>query len=103
MAAKTGFFSRYRLKYRPASPVLKIVVLVTAVLCTAALLSLRYAIRLTDRQTQQYQSQAAQVQRENDRLNSYMEMSGTVQGVKRIAMEQFGLADPGTEIYDIQD
>lgn len=103
MAGIESFLSRYRLKYRPASTALKIVVLITSVVCIAVVLTLCITIHTTRQQTQQLQSQIAQVQRESSRLKTLIQDAGTVKGVKRIAMEELGLVDPDVEILQIPD
>lgn len=100
MANKQSFLSRFRLVYRPASPLLKCVVLVTIVLCTVALIALRVGIQQFRNEEEALRVQAAELQREKTKLESYIGQLGTVQSVKRIAMEELGLVDPDTTIFE---
>ncbi len=100
MAKKTGFFSRFRLVYRRSSPLLKCAVLATIVLSTVALIALRVGIMQYERETDALRQEAAQLERENSRLENEIAQLGTVQSVKRIAMEELGLVDPNDSFFD---
>lgn len=100
MTAKKGFFSRFRLVYKRSSPLLKCVVLATIVLSTVALIALQIGIRQHQSGTEAYRNQAALLERENSTLEEHIGQLGTVQSVKRIAMEKLGLVDPDTILID---
>ncbi len=92
-------FSRIRLVYRRSSPLLKCVVLAAIVLATAALLTIHFSIRQTRQQTADLRAQAARLEQENRELKEQIALAGTVQSIKRIAMEELDLVDPDTEFF----
>ena len=99
MEAIVKFLSRIRLVYRRSSTLLKCVVLASIVLCTICLMVLRGAIVENQKQAESLRQQAAALEKENERLELYISELNTVQGVKRIAMEQLGLVSPGTIFF----
>ena len=99
MEAIVKFLSRIRLVYRRSSTLLKCVVLASIVLCTICLMALRGAIIENQKQAESLRQQAAALEKENERLELYISELNTVQGVKRIAMEQLGLVSPGTIFF----
>lgn len=100
MANKRKPFGRIRLVYRRSSPLIKCVVLLTLVICTAALLTLRVSIRSARAQTEQLRNQAIVLEEENRKLTQYIAEAGTVQSIRRIAIEELGLADPDSEFFN---
>ena len=99
MANRKNPFSRIRLVYRRSSPLLKCVVLAAIVLATAALLTIHFSIRQTRQQTDALRAQAARLEQENRELKEYIAQAGTVQSIKRIAMEELDLVDPEAEFF----
>lgn len=100
MAKRKNPFTRIRLVYRRSSPLLKCVVLATIALSTAALLSLGIFIRNTRQQTEELRLQAAKLQEENQQLEQDIADIGTIDSIKKIAMEELGLVDPDVVIFD---
>ncbi len=99
MATKKSFFSRFRLIYRPSSPMLKGLVLATVILSTVTLLTLGAIIRDTNDNTEALRQQAGQLLPENEKLQDKIDNLGTVDSVKQIATEEGGLVDPGTVFF----
>lgn len=99
MTNRKNPFSRIRLVYRRSSPLLKCVVLAAIVLATAALLTIHFSIRQTRQQTDALRAQAARLEQENRELKEYIAQAGTVQSIKRIAMEELDLVDPEAEFF----
>ncbi len=99
MATKKSFFSRFRLIYRPSSPMLKCLVLATVVLSTVTLLTLGALIRDTNNNTEALRQQAGELLPENEKLQEKIDNLGTVESVKQIATEEGGLVDPGTVFF----
>ena len=99
MATKKSFFSRFRLIYRPSSPMLKGLVLATVILSTVTLLTLGAIIRDTNDNTEALRQQAGQLLPENEKLQDKIDNLGTVNSVKQIATEEGGLVDPGTVFF----
>lgn len=101
MAKKKNLLSRIRLVHRHSPLLLKCAVLVTIVLSTVALTTLRVGINQYQNQTAQYRAEAAQMEQENRKLEENIRQLGTVDSVRRIAKEELGLVDPGTVFYTI--
>ncbi len=99
MAAILNFLSRIRLVYRRSSTLLKCVVLAAIVLSTVCLLALRASVLQTQQKTEDLRTQAAALEKRNERLELYISELNTVQGVKRVAMEQLGLVSPDTIFF----
>ena len=97
--ANKSFFSRFRLVYRPSSPLLKSMVLVMVILSTVALLTLGAIIRDTNANTEDLRQQAANLLPENEKYQDKVDNLGTVESVKDIATEEGGLVDPGTVFF----
>lgn len=100
MEKKKSPWGKIRLVYRRSSPLLKCVVLAAIVLCTAALLILRGAIRQTKLETERKRSEAAVLEQENQKLAKNIAELGTIQSIKRIAGEELGLVDPNDKFYE---
>jgi len=99
MANRKNPFSRIRLVYRRSSPLLKCVVLAAIVLATAALLTIHFSIRQTRQETDELRAQAARLEQENQELKEQIALTGTIQSIKRIAVEELDLVDPDTEFF----
>ncbi len=100
MANRKNPFRRIRLVYRRSSTLLKCAVLAVIVLSTAALLALSLSISQTRQDAEDLRSQAARLEQENQALTEAIAQIGTVQSIKRIAMEELGLVDPDSQIFD---
>lgn len=100
MANRKNPFSRIRLVYRRSSALLKCVVLTAIVLSTAALLTLHFSIRQTRQQTDALREQAARLEQENQQLTQYIAEVGTIQSIKRIAIEELGLVDEDSQFFE---
>ena len=93
-------FHRIRLVYRRSSLFLKILVLVTILASTAALLALRTQLRNYREQSQILQSQAVGLQQENAELTAKIAALGTKDSIRRIATEELGLVDPNAQFFN---
>ncbi len=99
MNKKRNPFSHIRIVYRRSSTLVKCVVLVTIVLSTVALLSLRISIQTAKKQQADLKLQAAQLELENRTLTQSIAELGTVESVKRIATLELGLVDPNSQFF----
>ena len=99
MNKKRNPFSHIRLVYRRSSTLVKCVVLVTIVLSTVALLTLRIYIQAAQKQQADLKLQAAQLELENRTLTQSIAELGTVESVKRIATLELGLVDPNSQFF----
>ena len=98
--AKPNLFQRIRLVYRRSSLFMKVLVLVTILVSTAALLALRNLTLGYQQQRQALQAQALQLQQENAELTEYIAELGTEDSIRRIAMEELGLMDPNAQFFN---
>ena len=98
--AKHNPFQRIQLVYRRSSLLVKILILVTVLVSAAALLALRGVMLGYQQQRQALQAQALQLQQENAQLTEYIAELGTEASVRRIAIEELGLADPFSKFFN---
>lgn len=94
-------FRKIRLVYQRTSLPVKCMVLVALVLCTIALMTLRFALQDTKKQLSDARAQAQVLELENRRLRKSISQLGTVQSVQELARELLGLVDPDTVIFNI--
>ena len=99
MEAILNFLRRIRLVHRRSSTLLKCVVLAAIVFSTVCLVALRVSIQQQRQKTEELRIQAAALEKRNERLKLYMSELNTVEGVRRVAMEQLGLVSPGTIFF----
>ena len=97
--AKPNPFQRIKLVYRRSSMPLKILVLVTILLSTVALLALRIAVGNYREHGKVLQAQAAQLQLENEALTEQIAALGSKDSIRRIATEELGLMDPDAQFF----
>lgn len=93
-------FHRIRLVYRRSSLFLKILVLVTILASTAALVALRVTVSDYQQQKQALQMQAVALQQENQELTERIAELGTKDSIRRIATEELGLVSPGSKFFN---
>ena len=103
MADRKNPFRRIRLVYRRSSTLLKCAVLAVVVLSTVALLSIHFATAQARQEGVALREKAARLEQANMELTQSIAQVGTVQSIKRIAMEQLGLVDPDAEFFDPVD
>ena len=97
--AKRNPFQQLRLVYGRSSLLMKVLVLVTVLVSTAALLALRTRIVAYQQQSQALQTQAIQLQMENEDLNQRIAEIGTREGIRRIAIEELDLTDSNIQFF----
>ena len=78
----------------------KVVVLAAVLLSVATLLTLLLVLQSTRAQTEALKTEAVQLNRENSRLELYIQELGTIKGIIRIAQEELGLIEPDSIILD---
>ena len=101
MAKKNSFFSRFRIVIRRSPLLLKCAVLAALVVSIAALTVIRVNIEQTKAQTEAARVQAAQTERENQKLATLIQQKDTVDGSKNIAKEKLGLVENDATFYHI--
>lgn len=97
--AKRKPFQSIKLVYRRTPIYLKILILVMLIASTVALVSLHAVTARYAERSQQLQVQAAQLQQENEDLNSKIDALGTKDSIRRIATEILGLVDPNAKFF----
>ncbi len=85
---------------RPASPALKIVVVVLILCSVAALAALRWVHNGLAAQTEKLRREAAAVEYANSVLEEQTNQSDSIQSIERIAQKELGLINPDTVIID---
>lgn len=103
MAVPKKSLSRIRLVYRRSSTLLKCVVLTAIILCTVCLMVLRSSILEEKAEAEDLRAQAAVLEQENQQLEVNIAELGTVESVKRIALELLGLVTPDTIIFQTNE
>ena len=89
-----------KVEVRPASNLLKIVLIVLIVLSMATLIALRWVHNGILTETDKLREEAAHIENENKELIEKTEAIGSVQSIKDIAKEELGLVDPNTILID---
>ena len=87
------------IRFSHGSPLLKVILIVTLIVCTVSLLSLHDAIARTEADTALLRKQAAQLEKENRNLAQNIAEIGTVQGIKRIASQMLDLVEDGANFF----
>ena len=103
MAKRNSFFGRFRIVIRRSPLLLKCAVLVALVVSVAALTVIRVNIRQANAQAEAARVQAAQAERENQRLSVLIQQKDSVEGSKNIAREVLGYLDKDDSIYHITE
>ena len=91
---------RFRRVFGKASPLLKTVVSASIALSIAVLITLRLMQWEARADALELQRRAAQLEQENALLQEQIENLDTVESIRQIAMQELGLVDPGTVIFD---
>ena len=101
MTKMEKFFRRFRIVYRHSPILLKCAVLVAILVSIAALTVIRVNIQQANSQKDAARVQAAQLERENAKLDQLIQEQDTVEGSKNIAKEVLGYAEQDTVVYHI--
>jgi len=100
MAERKNPFRNIKLVFRPASPALKIVVIILIVCSMAALIALTWVRTSILNRTEDLREEAAGLEYENAELEDKIADYGSVDSIMDIAQEELGLVDPNTVIID---
>ena len=103
MAPEKKARPKYRVVYRRASTALKCIVLAAILLCTFCLMFLRGRILKEEAAAEALRTQAAGLQQDNEMLQQELDQLGTVESVKRIAMELLDLVAPDTVLVQADE
>lgn len=93
--------SKYKIVFRPGSPLTKLALLGVILLSTVALIAIHCAIGRSQEKADALRAQAAAEEREQNKLNDKISSLGSTDSVIDIAGDELGLVSPDATIYDI--
>ena len=96
MKKRTNFLSKFKLVYRPGSPLTKAALLSVIVLSTAALITIHTAIACGESRSNALRAQAAALELENADLKQNISILGSDESIKQIAQDELDMVDPDT-------
>ena len=102
MAEITNPFRNVQVKFRRGKPLTKVIVIISIVLTTIALITLRWVQNDIEAETQRMQEEAAQLIGENADLQDKIDGLGSVDSVTDIAKSELDLVDPDTTFFKPQ-
>lgn len=88
-----------RVVFRKTSPMVKVLILVTVLLSTIALVAIYASIEESHRRYEAMRQEAGKLEENNQDLSQQIEEMGTLESIIRIAMERLGLVLPDTTIF----
>ena len=100
MTQKKAPPKKVKLEVRPASNILKIVLIVLILFSVVALVSLRWVHNGILIQIAELKDEASGLEYANEVLEQKTEELGSVQSIQDIAKEELGLVDPDTILID---
>ena len=99
MTKRRNPLGRIRLVYQRSSTIVKCVVITAIVLCSLGLMILRGELMRANADYEASRHIAAQLEKKNQELETYISQLGTVEGVKHIARTELGLVPPDTIFF----
>ena len=100
MAEKTTPQKHVKVEVRPASNILKIILIILILFSIVALVALRWVHNGILNQIDELKDEASGLEYANEVLEQKTEDLGSVQSIQDIAKEELGLVDPDTVIID---
>lgn len=100
MAKKSTPPKNVKVEVRPASNILKIVLIILILFSIVALVALRRVHNGILTQIDELKEEASGLEYANSELDQKTEELGSVQSIQDIAKEELGLVDPDTVIID---
>lgn len=100
MAEKNIPPKNVKVEVRPASNILKIILIVLILFSIVALIALRWVHNGIRTQIDELKDEASGLEYANEVLEQKTEDLGSVQSIQDIAKEELGLVDPDTIIID---
>ena len=89
-----------KVEVRPASNILKIILIILILFSIVALIALRWVHNGILTQIDELKEEASGLEYANEELDQKTEELGSVQSIQDIAKEELGLVDPDTVIID---
>ena len=102
MAEKSTPPKQVKVEVRPASNILKIILIVLILFSIVALISLRWVHSGILTEIDALKDEASGLEYANEVLEQKTEELGSVQSIQDIAKEELGLVDPDTTIIDLE-
>ena len=100
--AKKSTQSKYvKVEVRPASHILKIILILLILFSVVALVALRWVHNGILTQIDELKDEASGLEYANEVLDQKTEELGSVQSIQDIAKEELGLVDPDTILIDL--
>ena len=100
MAQKNLPPKKVKVEVRPASGILKIILIVLIAFSIVALIALRWVHSGILNQIDELKEEASGLEHSNEELEQKMGELGSVQSIQDIAQEELGLVDPDTILID---
>ena len=100
MAEKSTPKKQVNVEIRPASNILKIILIILILFSIVALISLRWVHNGILSQIGELKDEASELEHANQVLEQKTEDLGSVQSIQDIAKEELGLVDPDTILID---
>ena len=102
MAEKSTPRKTMKVEVRPASNILKIILIVLILFSIVALAALRWVHNGILTQIDELKDEASGLEYANEVLDQKTEDLGSVQSIQDIAKEELGLVDPDTTLIDLE-
>jgi cell division protein FtsL len=102
MANKSTPQKQVKVEVRPASNILKIILIILILFSIVALIALRWVHNGILTQIDELKDEASGLEYANEVLDKKTEELGSVQSIQDIAKEELGLVDPDTTIIDLE-
>ena len=100
MAEETTPPKNVKVEVRPASNILKIILILLILFSIVALIALRWVHNGILTQIDELKDEASGLEYANEELDRKTEELGSVQSIQDIAKEELGLVDPDTILID---
>ena len=100
MAQKSTPPKKVKVEVRPASNILKIILIILILFSIVALIALRWVHNGILTQIDELKDEASGLEYANEVLDKKTEELGSVQSIQDIAKEELGLVDPDTILID---
>ena len=100
MAEKSTPPKQVKVEVRPASNILKIILIILILFSIVALIALRWVHNGILTQIDELKDEASGLEYANEVLDKKTEELGSVQSIQDIAKEELGLVDPDTILID---
>ena len=100
MAEKRTPQKQVKVEIRPASNILKIILIVLILFSIVALIALRWVHNGILTQIDTLKEEASDLEHANEKLDQKTQELGSVQSIEDIAKEELGLVDPDTILID---